>query len=165
MTPQVFDALGSMQSLAVDLDGTGLASSPLGFANLKLITLDGTGLASSPLGFSTLHLIAIDGTGLASSPLGFRADHMLSIGGTGLASSPLGLFNSQPVFLGNPGAAGSSLNESYIGDHLSGGGWEYQDGVAGASFLIGSGVASIFTDLSALELVATGFGHTELGAE
>lgn len=99
---------------AVSLDGSGLATSPIGVVPLRHLSLDGSGLATSPIGLSgprLLRLTAFDGSGLATSPIGFSALSLVSLnrqlGGSGLATSPIGL--SVPVFL-TRGMLGSSVD-------------------------------------------------------
>lgn len=96
------EELGPMAESIVVVDGTGLASLPLGVIarpgaltkqgaveTLRDVDLDGTGLASIPLGLAKLKVFDLGGVGLASIPLGLR--RMVTIDGTGLASIPLGL--------------------------------------------------------------------------
>lgn len=70
-------------SLAVDVDATGLLSSPVGTLSLKTLTFSGSGLLSSPVGTLSYKLVGLDGSGLLSSPIGFS--------GSGLLSSPVGM--------------------------------------------------------------------------
>jgi len=120
---------------AMDLDGSGLATSPLGFkwdrdvdyadmdavADAYVFMNLGTGLATSPLGViatppmiephaSIEHVdLDLDGTGLATSPLGVVTICRMTLGGTGLATSPLGLTQFTILPLGGVGLATSPL--------------------------------------------------------
>ena len=140
-TEQIYD---------VDLDGTGLATSSLGFARFRTLTLNGSGLATSPLGLllggSRLRLVALDGTGLATSPLGFHARHVFLpravVGGTGLATSPLGL-SSNRLFLRSGRLSGTGMATSPLGIRLSTGGWRTASGHSGATLLAATGLIGV----------------------
>jgi hypothetical protein len=60
--------------LALDVDGTGLLSSPLSTFTSRTLTLSGSGLLSSPYG--SLRLVSLSGTGLLSSPLGTQVTRL-----------------------------------------------------------------------------------------
>jgi hypothetical protein len=92
--PSHVASLSTEGSLVLDVDGTGLLSSPLGTTlSLRTLTLDGSGLLSSPLMGSSTTLVGLDGSGLLSSPLGFHATQLYT-SGSGLISSPLGYSSS-----------------------------------------------------------------------
>ena len=130
-------ASDALEVLLRAVDGTGLASSPLGIYSGFTYNTDlgartaegysllntGTGLASSPLGLvltpgmlsptSTQSVsLDLDGTGLASSPLGLISATLLTFDGTGLASSPLGITSFSLLTLDGTGLASSPLGFS-----------------------------------------------------
>jgi hypothetical protein len=132
-------ASDALEVLLRAVDGTGLASSPLGIysdftynADLGARTAEGysllntgTGLASSPLGLvftpgmvsptsTTTVSLDLDGTGLASSPLGVVSAKLLTFDGTGLASSPLGITSFSLLTLDGTGLASSPLGFSAL---------------------------------------------------
>jgi hypothetical protein len=134
----------------LDLDGTGLADSPIGPLSIRRITLDGTGLADSPIGplsLQELSFIALKGSGDDVSALGFHGLHLFqSTEGTGLSSSPLG-FDSEPILLGRGAATIADLADSSMADILDGG-WVIGSGYPGATLLEASGMVGVTVDWS-----------------
>ena len=138
-TPAAVAGWGTARDISVDLDGTGLSSSPLGFASFRVLDLNGSGLSSSPLGFSGMRLITLDGSGLSSSPLGFHGLHLSQhMDGTGLSSSPLG-FSSDPVLMDSGRSPWIDLSGSHLGAQVDEGGWSV-GGMSGASAMAASGL-------------------------
>lgn len=134
----------SIELVALDLNGTGLLSSPLGFTTIRRLTLDGSGLLSSPLGVRRVTLAGIDGTGLLSSPLGFHATQLYTRG-TGLLSSPLGLVSvGTAVRLDTGRAIGSSLDgtalQAMVDDEL---GLRTADGYEAAALVVATGAVEV----------------------
>jgi hypothetical protein len=128
-------SLSTAGTVELDVDGTGLLSSPLGTTlSLRTLTLDGSGLLSSPLGFRTT-LVGLDGSGLLSSPLGFHATQLYT-SGSGLLSSPLGYSSS--LLLDRGTLLGSSSWDPYL-QSLSDGSIEGEVGSA----LVGSGAVEV----------------------
>jgi hypothetical protein len=133
-----------IELVPLDLDGTGLLSSPLGFTTIRRVTLDGSGLLSSPLGFRQVTLAGLDGTGLLSSPLGFHATQLYTRG-SGLLSSPLGLVDGgTAVRLDTGRAVGASLEGTTLlqrtVDEL---GLRTADGYEPASLVIATGAVEV----------------------
>ncbi len=120
---------------ALDYEGTGIATSPLGVkwgpghdyhgvgevAESYVFPNLGTGIATSPLGViatppfiephATMDTIDVDldGTGIATSPLGVVQLPRLIFDGTGIATSPLGLQPITIIPVGGVGIATSPL--------------------------------------------------------
>lgn len=114
ITPTLMNKMGTSQSLTLTTGSTDL--------QVELLSLDGSGLASIPLGLRRLDLVAIDqnnALGVTAGSMHGEGDFAVSLGGSGLASLPLG-FSSTPVGgqLRNGGwtvdgyAAGSALASS-----------------------------------------------------
>lgn len=153
--------IASWDTVAVDLDGTGLTTDPLGIGPILLprLTLDmssysGGGLTTDPLGFTTLKLLTFSGSGLTTDPLGFKPPSMydLSLRGSGLTTDPLGV--GTPLLKLSSGTLSSGSLSSYaMGDLIAAGGWlagaEYQ----AASLLLSSGAV---VDLGASATLSTG---------
>jgi hypothetical protein len=120
---------------ALDNEGSGIATSPLGFhwpsgadpdlgvdlAESYVFVDMGTGIATSPLGVVITppviepHIVQdetlsldLDGTGIATSPLGVVPISRITLGGSGIATSPLGIIRIPIVIIGN-GIATSPL--------------------------------------------------------
>jgi len=130
-----FFATDGLEIILAGLDGTGIATSPLGLkwdrdvdypdvdspADAYVFPNLGTGIATSPLGviatppfiepwvsMDTVD-IDLDGTGIATSPLGVISLPRLIFDGTGIATSPLGLRPITIIPLGGVGIATSPL--------------------------------------------------------
>jgi hypothetical protein len=130
-----FFATDGLELLLTALDGTGIATSPLGLkwdrdagypgfddpADAYVFPNLGTGIATSPLGViatppfiephATMGMmdLDLDGTGIATSPLGVVQLPRLIFDGTGIATSPLGLQPMTIIHLGGVGIATSPL--------------------------------------------------------
>ena len=136
-----------MTDVSVDMDGTGISTSPFGRTRLRMVTFEGTGISTSPFGFLTggrsLRLTAIDGTGISTSPFGFHARHMFltrdAVGGTGISTSPFGHL-SNPIFLSRGLILGSGDAATPLTDRLDDGGWATDAGYGGASVLVATGI-------------------------
>ena len=129
----------ALELVTAALDGTGLATSPMGFewartsdpvlgevdAGWTVLNM-GSGLATSPMGLvatlgglspsstSTITL-DLDGTGIATSPMGLIDLNVLRFDGSGLAVSPMGLWDPNAstrfdiVMVGGSGLATSPM--------------------------------------------------------
>ncbi len=139
--PEAVEEAATVTTLSIDLDGTGISSSPLGFTDMTLFAFDGTGLSSSPLGFGSL--VAIDGTGLSSSPLGFHPLDLVSEGaGAPITGSTVG-FAGEALLLGPQEAVGVAVDGTALGELLSSDGVRTAEVYEGASHVIGSGVVEV----------------------
>ncbi len=135
--------IATQEVVDVDLDGTGLATSPIGFLPLHRVVIDGTGLATSPIGFQQLNLVAFSGTGLATSPIGFTAMDLFSPLGT---APSLGMgMNGSVLFLADGTLAGASRGALSPSTQalLADGGFVTSEGFEAASLLAGSGSVSV----------------------
>ena len=135
-----------VEAVEVDLDGSGLLSSPLGLVTtVRLVTLGGSGLLSSPLGFRSVSLVGLDGSGLLSSPLGFHATNLYALGGSGLLSSPLGIVGTTALSLSTGMTLrGSSLEGTVLQSVVDReAGLRTEDGYEPASLLVGTGAVSV----------------------
>jgi hypothetical protein len=130
-----FFATDALEILLAGLEGTGIATSPLGLkwdsavdypdvddvSDAYVFPNLGTGIATSPLGviatppmiepYATMDMVEIDldGTGIATSPLGVVQLPRLVFDGTGIATSPLGLTQITIIPIGGVGIATSPL--------------------------------------------------------
>jgi len=154
MLPGALPEGSSQESVSVDLDGVGLASIPLSFAELGILTLDGTGLSSSPLAFQDLTLVTFEGSGLSSSPLALTGDALLGDGGGALDDDGLDL-DGGAVLLGSSESLGVSLDGTSTGAWLDAGGWSAGD-YPSASLLLGSGASGIAP--ASYEMTTSGYG-------
>lgn len=128
-------------TIALDVDATGLLSSPVGgLVVLPTLTLTGGGLLSSPVG---LRIVGLSGSGLLSSPVGFHAAQLFT--GTGLLSSPVGSsFVGQPILLDTGRMVGSSVvGTPFESTVLDGRGSRTADGYEPATLILGSGAVSL----------------------
>jgi hypothetical protein len=126
-------------TVTLDIDGTGLLSSPYGTLTLNTLTFSGSGLVSSPFG-SSLTLVGLNGSGLLSSPIGFHATDLC---GSGLMSSPTGSYG---IKLDSGTMIGASLAGTAIEALVVDG--STSTGYSPTSALIGSG--SVSTSLASL---------------
>ena len=121
--------------------------------SVDAIDLDGTGLASIPLGFQQVQLAVVDGTGLSSPGLGLLAEHVHGDGATMVpldGNSPFDLWSHTAV----------SLTGSALADQLDEGGWMVE-GYAAASALTTSSHLAI-SPSDAVGLDGAGHGVIEL---
>jgi hypothetical protein len=134
---------GSSRGEDLDLDGTGLSSSPLGLMRVQHMSIFGKGLSGSPLRFSSQDLVVLSGTGLISSPLGLSPQDIYSGGGGGI-DADLGLGGSR-MLLSSGSLVGASTDASaeHIDGVLAAGGWMSREGYEVASLLAGSGAATV----------------------
>ena len=135
--PELDDALLAVRWSAGDNDRLGPIGE--GFTVLN----NGTGLATSPIGFQRLDLVAFSGTGLATSPIVFTAMDLFSPLGTapslGMGMNGIVLFLADGILAG---ASRGALNPSTQA-LLTGGGFVTAEGFEAASLLAGSGYVSV----------------------
>ena len=150
-----------MDEVDIDLDGAGIATSPLGVVSLPRLVFDGTGIATSPLGLQPITILQLGGTGIATSPLGFTPPDLLDPSSSAFDDPGLGL-NHDPILLGGTGIATSPLGVlgGHTGDLIEGGGWAVDEGYGLGTALHGSGVAD-FTG-SDIEMVGMSAGSEPL---
>jgi hypothetical protein len=180
------DGLGDMADSYVFFNhGTGIATSPMGvLANRRAIepyatqeyvdlNLDGSGIATSPMGILRLRTFVFEGTGIATSPMGIVRPRYAIFEGTGIATSPMGyslreLVDRRAAAYDDPGLHNDGMAVTGSGAVgavgmqvqavLDGGGWTVDEGYAGATALLGSGVLAV-------EAEVTGLAGAGVGAE
>lgn len=136
------------EPVSLDLDGTGLLSSPMGFQRASLgilrpptldeLALDGTGLLSSPMiGFRTDVLVMG-----ASGPIPYGASHLFVPGVAPSVDVEQSRFDDETVYLGH-GAIETTriVDDTALAELLDNGGWN-RDGYDGARLMMGSGTAT-----------------------
>lgn len=139
LTPK---ALGgsAVATVETDLDGTGLATSPMGRVQLRTFSIDGSGLATSPMGRVPLRFVAIDGLGLATSPMGFRGLELVTVKAASWQDPAIAM-DGALVDLASGASLTTDIQGSNVGDWFSGQGLVNEAGLPGASALLGSGYA------------------------
>lgn len=124
-------AIRRARALSLDLDGTGLASVPVG-------TLDGYRVLLDGAGFGGVQLFVMDGTGLASSSFGFKATDLLSPTYAGYRHSDAALRVDGPV-LSYAAAQPANLTGTVLEAFVAGGAWTSHSGYAGADAMTATG--------------------------
>lgn len=122
-TPSAVGAHGTGEDRVLDLDGSGLATSPMGLLPWTRLTLDplgGSGLATSPMGVVPVDVVGIRASDFLASA-GEHPSDVHDLGGSGLATSPLGI-ESGPVDLGSATELGWTAESRVLLDRLDSGG-------------------------------------------
>jgi hypothetical protein len=146
-TPPAVAPWMSKQLVSLDVDGTGLLSSPMAAQTLVVATLfppsasdvdaDGSGLLSSPmLGFRPS--LSIYGS---SGPLGFDIDALLIPGADPTLDVADPLYDGEVVQLDQGVVLGTTPTGSALEDRLDAGAWQDR-GFGAASSIVGSGQLS-----------------------
>ena len=138
--------------ISLDLDGTGIVTSPVGFLDLPFFNFNGSGLVGSPVGFLDFRLLVLNGSGIVTSPVGISAFAFFTFDGSGIVGSPVGLWSPTPLPLsegGLPGMGGTS-----VGTWYDAGGFQTADGYTGATALASSEFTGV--EVSSIELEAVG---------
>lgn len=124
-------AIRRARAVSLNLDGTGLASVPVGTLDGYRVLLDGSG-------FGGVQLFVMDGTGLASSSFGFKATDMLSPSYTGYRHTDVARRIDGPV-LSYASVQPTRLTGTGLEAFVAGGAWTSHSGYAGADAMTATG--------------------------
>ena len=141
----------TQEVLDLDLDGTGLASIPIGTLSLLDVSLsldlNGTGLASSPIGTLSLYdmnMLMISGSSSPSEAVGIDALTLFANGGDNTDGSLIGAA-SAPLFLDEAHSPTVDLSGSTLQAVADTGGWLNSDGMEPAAVMMAMSLPSSTT--------------------
>lgn len=125
----------------LDLDGSGVATSPIGMLRLERLTLapmGGSGLATSPIGLVPIQTVGFDTNELVDV-LGFHPLDAHGTEGSGLATSPIGVTEG-PVNLGTGATLGWNPDSFATLEMVDRGGMRATGGLTTSAALVGVGL-------------------------
>ena len=157
-TPNALRMESSSTSYSLDLDGSGLVTTPLGFFSMRLVTLsamDGSGLVTTPLGFSSRTFMVLDGNATGSFTLNGSTVHEPFQGSDGW----LGLSSGESVWLSD-GSSAAALVGSSTQVFLDDGAWTDTQGYSVVDQLTGGGAVSVPAEVLGTSLSSSAVAFT-----
>jgi len=141
-TVPAIEAHGQQDDDTLDLDGSGIATSPLGLLPLKRVSLapiGGSGLATSPLGLTPVRSVGVSAADLFDA-IGTHPADAHDVSGSGIATSPLGVAEG-PVALDEGAALAWTPDSGALVGRLEEGGLRAAGEAPAVEALVGVGLA------------------------